>query len=96
MALVVRRLARQDIAAAFRWYQARSELVAKRFLDVLGDRLAAIAAAPELFPVVHRDVRRALLGRFPYALYFRRLGMEWRVIACTHLKRHPRRWQSRR
>lgn len=35
-------------------------------------------------------------GRFPYGLYFRLVEEEWRVIACTHLRRHARRWQTRR
>lgn len=96
MALVVRRAARRDIAEAFRWYWARSESVARVFLEVLDARMTMIEQAPELFPVVHRDVRRCLLGRFPYGLYFRLVGEEWRVIACTHLRRHPRRWQRRR
>lgn len=96
MALVLRRLARREIGEAYRWYQARSEVVARGFLDAVGQRLAAIEADPERFPIVHRDIRRALVGRFPYGLYFRPAAGEWRVIACTHLKRHPRRWQSRR
>jgi hypothetical protein len=41
-------------------------------------------------------VRRSLVGRFPYGIYYRYVDGVWRVIACTHLKRHPRRWQQRR
>ena len=96
MALVIRRLARRDIAEAFLWYRARSEVAARAFLDAIGDHLVAIETAPSRFPVVHADLQRALVGRFPYGLYFRQLGAELRVIACTHLKRHPRRWQRRR
>ena len=96
MKLIVRRLARRDIAEAVRWYRTRSEDVARVFLDALEGRLKAIERTPERFPIVHADVRRALLGRFPYGLYFREVGQELRIIACTHLRRHPRRWQRRR
>jgi toxin ParE1/3/4 len=70
--------------------------VAVALRDTLAANLALIERSPTAFPVVHRDVRRCLLGRFPYALYFRLLPNELRVIACTHLRRHARRWQRRR
>ena len=89
MKVIVRPLARRDIAEAVRWYRTRSEDVARVFLD-------AIEQTPERFPIVHADVRRALVGRFPYGLYFREVDQELRIIACTHLRRHPRRWQRRR
>jgi plasmid stabilization system protein ParE len=41
-------------------------------------------------------VRRALVGRFPYAIYFRATPNEIVVLAVIHGRRHPRRWQSRR
>ena len=66
------------------------------FRDAIEANLHVIERNPTAFPVVHRDVRRCLLGRFPYALYFRLLPGELRVIACTHLKRHARRWSRRR
>jgi hypothetical protein len=58
--------------------------VAVALRDTLAANLALIERSPTAFPVVHRDVRRCLLGRFPYALYFRLLPNELRVIACTH------------
>lgn len=96
MTLIIRYLARRDIAEAVHWYRKQSDDLAKVFLDAVEVRLAAIERAPERFPIVHTDVRRALLGRFPYGLYFREVGEELRIIACTHLRRHPRRWQHRR
>jgi toxin ParE1/3/4 len=78
------------------WYRERNPDIAAAFRDTLAANLAIIERSPTAFPVVHRDVRRCLLGRFPYALYFRLLRSELRVIACTHLRRHARRWQGRR
>ncbi|HEU4588739.1 MAG TPA: type II toxin-antitoxin system RelE/ParE family toxin [Gemmatimonadales bacterium] len=94
--LVLRPGAARDITAAHAWYRARSPEVAAGFLDALDARLAELGRRPAAFPVVHRDVRRCLLGRFPYALYFRLLPDEVRIVACTHLRRHHRRWQRRR
>ena len=44
---------------------------------------------------VHGEMRRAILQRFPYAVYFRVVGEEI-VVLAVHGRQHPRRWQSRR
>jgi hypothetical protein len=68
----------------------------------LGEVLAALNATlllvtehPPAFPIVHRDTRRALLKRFPYALHYGILDDGIVVVGCLHAKREPRVWQSR-
>ena len=43
-----------------------------------------------------RDVRRVLVRRFPYAPYFVAEPARVVVVACVHVRRGPRVWQSRR
>jgi len=81
--------ARAELIEAGDWYAARNAELADRFV------VARIAAAPQQFPVVHRDVRRARCRRFPYALFFRLVDGTLQVIACFHGKRDPRQWQRR-
>ena len=50
---------------------------------------------PERFPVVHLTCRRALLRRFPYAIYYVAAAESVSVVACMHARRDPRRWQER-
>jgi len=50
---------------------------------------------PVGFPVVHRETRRVLLQRFPYALYYRVFGEALVIVACMHGRRDPIRWRSR-
>jgi len=69
--------------------------LADRFIAEVENVVARIASAPQHFPVVHRDVRRARCRRFPYALFFRVAGSTLQVIACSHGKRDPRQWQRR-
>jgi hypothetical protein len=57
--------------------------------------VALIETAPEAFPVVRRNIRRILLRRFPYALYYRIVGDQAIVEACIHTKQHPGAWRSR-
>jgi len=44
---------------------------------------------------VHEQVRRALLRKFPYALFYLMSKDTIVVIACFHIGRIPADWQSR-
>jgi toxin ParE1/3/4 len=55
-----------------------------------------ISANPRQFPVVHKDIRRTLLQRFPYTLMFVIEADDTvTVIACFHGSRDPSEWQRR-
>jgi hypothetical protein len=55
-----------------------------------------MSASPRQFPVVYKNVRRALLRRFPYALMFViEPDDTLTVIACFHGSRDPAHWQKR-
>jgi len=54
-----------------------------------------ISAMPELHAIVHRDVRKALVRRFPYAVFYRVRAGRVVVLAVFHAKRDPELWKSR-
>ncbi len=93
--LRIRAPAQADMANAARWYEARDKGLGAEFLRAVDACLSAIQRSPERHPHVHPRVRRALLRRFPYAV-FNVLG-EQRidVIACLHVRRRPSAWSSR-
>ena len=94
--LVLTDAAERDIDAAAIWYENESTGVGKQFLDAVGAALSRVEEDPHNFPVVHRDKRRALLKRFPYALYFRLDSPKVVVVGCFHGRRSPKAWKSRR
>ena len=49
---------------------------------------------PQSFPLILGRIRRLVLSRFPYAIYFREQGTEILVIAL-HGRQDPRRWKQR-
>jgi plasmid stabilization system protein ParE len=67
------------------------------FLDELESVLDAISDLPLRFPVVHGTVRRALLRRYPFAVFFRiRPRTEQVVILAVFPQRgNPARWPKR-
>jgi plasmid stabilization system protein ParE len=88
--------AEREAHRAAQWYEKESAGLGAAFLEVVEQTLEAIEENPLRFPVVYRDVRRALLNRFPYGIFFRLRPTRLRVIAVMHLARHPSRWQTRR
>lgn len=77
------------------WYATRSARVGNRFLDEVDRIVGLIAETPEGFPVLHRDLRRARLRRFPYSLFYRVTDEACFVVACFHARRDPLRWETR-
>lgn len=69
--LRIRRAAREEIDDAFAWYLQHSATAAERFLDAVDEALLQIAEAPERQALIRGHLRRVLLRRFPYALYYK-------------------------
>ena len=92
---IFRPAAAADVEDAYRWYEAQRPGLGEEFLAGVKIVIESMTANPELFPVVHRETRRALLRRFPYGLYYRIVDDQIVVVACMHGRRDPRQWQSR-
>jgi len=58
--------------------------------------LDAIERFPEMFVVVHGDVRRAVVAKFPYAVFYRVEPRQIVVLAVLHTARDPRVWPRSR
>ena len=78
------------------WYENEVPGLGRRFRAAVSAVVERMSATPRQFPVIHKDVRRALLRRFPYALLFVIESDETlTVIACFHGSRDPAQWQNR-
>ncbi len=95
-AIIVRPEAEADIAEARLWYERQRKGLGEDFLLCADEALTKIGRDPELFPIVHRDVRRAVIHRFPYGIFYRVMKKRVVVIGVFHGRRDPRQWQSRR
>jgi plasmid stabilization system protein ParE len=84
-----------DVSLARDWYDARSPGLGDSFVSALEQIVDLVAALPEAFPEIAVGLRRALLSRFPYALYYRLEGEVIDVVACLHTRQSPSRWRSR-
>jgi toxin ParE1/3/4 len=63
--------ARSDVLQAFVWYEARRAGLGREYRDALDATIVRILGYPVAFEPGERGLRRALVSRFPHALYFR-------------------------
>jgi plasmid stabilization system protein ParE len=72
------------------YYNQRSPNLGNEFLDEFDKEILRIAESPLLWRVVEEDIRRALMQRFPYSIYFRVVQNDVvRVTVVKHQRRHP-------
>ena len=95
MRVELRPAAAADVEDAAAWYESRENGLGYEYLEEVRTTLTAISENPERFPTVYRETRRALIHRFPYALFYRILTRKVLVVACMHSRREPTRWKLR-
>ena len=86
--------AENEVLEARQWYEEREPGLGAEFGNAVSDTVLHIVDNPMAFPIIRGETRRAVLRRFPYAVYFRMLGDDIIVLA-VHGRQHPRRWQNR-
>jgi plasmid stabilization system protein ParE len=94
--LLVRPEAEVDAFEAASWYEREREGLGSAFLARVRRVFKRIESGPLQFPLVMADIRRALLGRFPFGVFFFVDDQAAVVIAIMHLHRHPDSWEDRR
>lgn len=95
LAVLLRPEAEADLLEARAWYAEREAHLGERFAGELEATIGRIVERPALFPRVHDETRRAVLHRFPYAVYYRQAG-DTIVVLAVHGRQDPQRWLVRR
>lgn len=87
--------ARQDVAEAFAWYENQSLGLGMDFLRCLEATISFIQRHPGMYPAVFGDYRRALVRRFPYAIFYELESTRIVVYAVFHCSQDPGKWKGR-
>ena len=77
-------------------YQAQGPGLGAAFLGAVNTCIASIRRHPAAYQLVDPTMRRALLRRFPYAVFYEVGSVEIVVYAVFHGARNPRAWKRRR
>ena len=93
--LVIAPEAELDIAEAYVWYEGRRAGLGEEFLSSVDACLESIRRRPEMYHVVHESYRRALIRRFPYAVFYEPSEATVTIYAVFHTSRDPDKWRQR-
>jgi plasmid stabilization system protein ParE len=94
--LVFRRAVGRDLAAACAWYERQRVGLGEQFLAEINASFDTIEEFPKIFAAVHGDVRRAIVARFPYAIFYRVEADRVVVLTVLHTARDPKVWPKPR
>ena len=94
-AVILRRKAEDDIRTVLRWYETQNPTLGDQFLIELRRTLEQIGQFPESSPVVRKNVRRALVQRFPYLVFYVAESTRVVILAVLHNSRDPAVWPKR-
>jgi hypothetical protein len=84
--LQVRPEAEVDAFEAALWYERERPGLGREFLEAIRAVFQRIEERPRQFPAVFREIRRAILHRFPFGVFFTLDDEIPTVVAITHLR----------
>lgn len=87
--IVVRRLAEAELAEAKAWYELQVPGLGDAFLEQFHRSALAIADGPHRWPLYHGPVRRYVMKRFPYIVYFDLRPGKIRILRVVHTSKDP-------
>jgi plasmid stabilization system protein ParE len=87
--------AEQDIAEAYGWYESQRVGLGEEFLSRVDACIQGVLRSPESRRVVYEGYRRALVRRFPYAVFYEYGDGVVTVYCIFHTSRDPEKWRRR-
>ena len=83
-----------DLDEAYGWYECQRTGLGEEFLGCVDACVQAICRMPELHAKVYAGFRRALVRRFPYAIFYECTDGTVTVYGIFHTARDPAKWRS--
>jgi plasmid stabilization system protein ParE len=93
--LILKPRAEGDIQQAYCWYEDQRSGLGNEFLLSLEACLDNIKRNPLLYSYVHRELRRALVRRFPYGVFYLVEERTVVVLAVLDCRQDEEAWLSR-
>lgn len=88
--------AQRDFNKTYWWYEEQYQGLGKEFARCVDAKIAEIQRFPEQFQIIYKDnVRRALVSRFPYSVFFVNKSEVLSIFAIQRQSRNPDLWKSR-
>ena len=84
-----------DFDKSYEYYFEGSIKVADTFFRTINYSLENIRQNPFSFPIVYKIIRKYLVKKFPFVIYYQIEDSTIKVIAIFHTSRNPEIWNER-
>ena len=95
MRLIYHPDAESELIEAARFYEQQFPSLGAQFLDAAELAAGTILEAPHRWKIIEAGVRRYLMPRFPFAVYYTICPDHLRILAFKHHSRDPDFWRYR-
>ena len=86
----------REVGEAHEWYEGQSQGLGPEYEAALELQLRRLEQAPLLYAEILPGIRRTLLPRFPYGVFYTVRNDLVHILAVVHNSRNPKRWPSTR
>ena len=93
--IIIRPEAENDINTAYEWYESQRAGLGKEFAQELSASMDRIMESPRIYSELYQGIRRALLRRFPFGVYYLFNDEKIIVLSVLHLAMDPVKWKRR-
>jgi len=93
--LIIRSKAEAELTDSFNWYENQVSGLGSDYLNTVEAALAGIQRNPTAYPIIRGEIRRCLVRRFPYAIFYLMEPTKIIVLAVFHIRRNPTDWKER-
>ena len=87
--------AAEEMIEAALYYQSQAFGLGMDYLSEVDHAVHSIETSPHTWPIIHGDLRRRLIRRFPYGVLYRIEPEEILIVAIAHLRKKPGYWKKR-
>ena len=91
----IRPEAEYDLKDAYAYFELCRTGLGADFILCIEESLSKISRNPEQYPIIHKALRRTLVRRFPYGIFYKVHRNIVIVFAIMHCAREPKKWISR-
>jgi plasmid stabilization system protein ParE len=93
--IFIRQEAESDLKEIYKWYESCQKGLGEDFKQYIGESIAKLKKTPQIYPTVHKNIRRAFIRRFPFGIFYLVENNSIIVLAVLHARRDPKRWRER-
>lgn len=86
---------RADLLDAFHWYQSQRPGLGLDFKLCIDEVLSTLQRIPLIYKTVLHEVRRAVIKKFPFGVFYLVKDNIVIVLAVVHARRDPAEWKGR-